>query len=129
MGITVPRVLNTTQVAGEPALAAEAVIATLGGISTRNPAGSVLLHGIVSIVAGTAATAVTLRVRRGNGTAGAQVGGSTAVTVVATDSYVIPFEVLDTPGDVADQQYSVTAQVTGATAASTVDAVSLTAIY
>lgn len=129
MSVTSPRVLNTTEGVGNPAAAAETVIATLGGISTRNPGGSVILRGLVNIVAGVAATSVTLRLRRGNGTTGTQVGTSVAATVTAADSYVLTTEAVDTPGDVADQQYSLTAQVTAATAVSTVDAVSLTATY
>lgn len=129
MSVSSPRVLSTNTIVASPALAAETVVAQLDGVATRGPGGAVILRGVVNIAAGTGASALYLRIRRGSTAAGTLVGTQTTSTVTASDTYTVPVEVIDNPGEVADQPYVLTAQLANATAASTVEAVSLTATY
>lgn len=98
----------------------ETVVLQSSRVSTANGNQTANLHGLVAVTAGTASTGVTVRVRKGVGTAGAIVGEAVIDTAVAGDQYVIPFSVVDNPGDVAGQVYSVTVQETAATAAGSV---------
>ena len=97
-------------------LAVETVILTLGPFSVTQDGDPINITGSIAVTAGTAATAVTVRVRRGTTTAGTLVGGAEPATVVAGNQYPLGFDALDFPGPVAGQQYVVTAQQTAATA-------------
>lgn len=95
----------------------------VGTASTlTNAAGEpVVICGTVNILAGTATTAVTVRVRRGEGITGTVVGIAALHTLAAAATASIPFEAVDTavPGD--NQVYSVTVQQTAATGNGTVN--------
>lgn len=97
-------------------LAVETVILTLGPFSVTYDGDPINVTGSIAVTAGTAATAVTVRVRRGTTTAGALVSAAEPTTVVAGNQYTLGFDALDSPGAVAGQQYVVTAQQTAATA-------------
>lgn len=92
---------------------------TSGGIST-SPGQTVRVLGTAIITTGTGTTTVTLRIRRGSGIAGTNVGTPTAATVTAGNTVTLTFGGEDSPGEVAGQQYSLTAQQAGATANGTV---------
>jgi hypothetical protein len=65
---------------------------------------------------GTTGTQAIMRVRQGNGVAGAVVNINTNETVIAGNTYSNTAFVVDTPGAVAGLQYSGTVSVTAATA-------------
>jgi hypothetical protein len=94
---------------------AETVIATLPGLSTHGPDDKIVLEGLASILAGTATTSVQLRIRRGTTAAGAQVGGTATLVLAAAATGTAGIQVDDTPGEVAGQQYVLTAQQVAAT--------------
>lgn len=129
MSVTSPRVLSTDTVVASPALAAETIIARLDGISTRGPGGTVILQAKALTVIGVGGTAITYRIRRGTTTADTQVASTASITAAAGSEPNTCFDTIDTPGEVADQPYVLTAQVTAATAASQVELASLTALY
>lgn len=97
---------------------------TSGGITTTGVQ-TVRVWGTAIVTTGTSTTAVTLRIRRGSGTAGPSVGTPTAATVTAGNAVSLSFAGEDAPGEVAGQQYSLTAQQTGAAANGTVNACEL----
>lgn len=129
MSITSPRIQASNQISGTPSAAAETAIVTINGISTRGPADAVLLRGIVNLNAGTAATAATLTLWRDSGAGGKAVASSSGNSVTAGDGYTFDIEGIDTPGEVAEQQYTLLLQMTGATAATAIGFAQLTAIY
>lgn len=95
---------------------AETAVLTMTGISTRGPSDQVGIEGQVQITPGTAATGARIRVRRGNGLTGAVVGSIQDIPVTAAVLNSAPFSVVDTPGEVAGQAYTVTVVQTAATA-------------
>lgn len=106
---------------------AETVIATLPGISTPGADAKVMLEGQAAITAGTAATNVQLRIRRGTTAAGAQVGGTVQSAVAAGAQIGVGIQVDDNPGEVAGQQYVLTAQQVAATGNGSVQSANLQA--
>lgn len=95
---------------------AETVIATLAGVTTKYGSESVRLRGWAQITAGTATTAITLRIRRSSVT-GTLVGEANPIQggVAAASTSGLDIATTDTPGDVAGQTYVLTAQQTAAT--------------
>lgn len=81
------------------------------------------------ITTGTGTTALVVKIRRGTTTAGAQVGQSQTITVPTAGNKVqFGIQVLDTPGEVAGQQYCCTVTQTGGTGSGTVDQVCISAV-
>ena len=105
--------------------AVETAVLTLSGVSVPGPGADVHLMGHVNVTAGTGATAIVVTVRRGTGTAGAIVGVAETDTLAAGNKESIPFDVVDAPGDVAGESYTVTTTETGATADGTVNYVTM----
>ena len=101
--------------------ATEAVVLTLSDVSTAGPGARVVLHGIVNVTAGTAATAVTVRAREGTTVAGLEVGAAVVGTVVAGSTYTVPVDVVLGNVDLAGSSFVLTVQETAATAAGTVN--------
>ncbi len=83
------------------------------------------VFGEAVITLPTTTTGLTLRIRRGVGTAGAQVITPTTVSPTAGGAQAYTFMVEDQPGEVAGQQYSLTAQAVGAASTSTVNSCEL----
>lgn len=110
--------------------ATETVVATLEGVSTPAPDARVRLDGWVQLTSGAAATAFTVRIRRGTTASGTLIGEANAeqLFVAAASSEERSISVQDTPGDVASQSYVLTVEVTGGAAAATALQASLTAI-
>jgi hypothetical protein len=73
------------------------------------------ISGVINITAGTATTAVVIRVRRGNGVAGTLVGETEPHTLAAGAQANIPYGVTDFPGAVGSQQYTASVVQTAAT--------------
>jgi len=96
----------------------ETTLVTSAPLSTQGPR-AIYLHGQAVLTAGTGTTAFTLRIRRGSGTGGANVITPTAISATAGGTADYDFTVIDTPGEVAGQQYTLTVQPTGASAAGT----------
>ncbi len=103
--------------------AVETAIITTGGIDTTPNQQRVLITGIVALTPGTAATDVVIKVRRGTGVTGVEVGTLTTQVGTAGAPRVIPYHVEDVPGEVAGEVYSVTVAETAATANGTVSVV------
>lgn len=95
--------------------AAETAVLTIGPIGTRGPSDQLEIAGLFSLTTGATTTAVVMRVRRGNGLAGVVVGAPQTTQLGAALPGTPGFQVVDTPGDVGDQFYTVTAQQTGGT--------------
>ncbi len=100
--------------------ATETSIVTAAGITTKG-AQTVRVWGVATITTAALTTAVTLRIRRGSGTGGTSVGTPTAVAEAASTAVNLAFAGEDAPGEVAGQQYSLTAQATGPAANGTVN--------
>lgn len=107
--------------------ATETVLATVQ-VSTDNPGATVVLEGNVDISTGLSTTAVQLRVYRG-GIGGVIVGESEPPAEGASVRVVVPIQVIDQPGEVASQVYTLTALATSSTGASTCNFASLQATY
>ncbi len=93
----------------------ETAILTTDPIAVSSPGALIRILGFVGFLTGTATTFLTIRIRRGSGIAGALVGGAIGLSVAAAQNYSVPIEAEDTPGEVAGQQYTITAQQTAAT--------------
>lgn len=106
----------------------ETVLLTFGGMTVSGPDSRIAIFGLVSMTHGTGATAVTMRVRRGTTITGTLVGEANALSVTAGNSSEQNFGVLDSPGEVAGQQYVLTAQFTAATGNSTITSAMGTAV-
>lgn len=106
----------------------EIVVATVTAPTMQSADGSILLEGQVNITPGVSATAATLRIRRGNGITGTQVGADASQPASSAVAVSVGSQVVDTPGsEQASQTYSLCLLVTGGTAAVTVALASLSA--
>ena len=114
--ITNATVVTTTEtVAATLPLLAEALA---GG-------GGFLIFGLINITPGTAATGITVRVKVGTTTAGAQVGNADLHTVIAAAAQNIFFMAWDSAGPRAGNQYCVTVQQAAATGNATINDVDI----
>lgn len=95
---------------------AETVIATVNGITTQRNNQTVAIAFTGAISSGTGTTSVLLRCRRGTTTSGTQVGATLTFTATAGNAADYAAGWQDTPGDVANASYVVTAQQSAATA-------------
>lgn len=129
MGVTNPRSIESDTVVASPAAAAETVVCEIDGVTTRTADGEVQLDAGCQLTIGTSGTAVTLRIRRGSDITGVLVAAGGADTATAGNTRNHLLHAIDRPGMVDGQGYVLTAQVTGATAASTVQATALSALY
>jgi hypothetical protein len=106
-----------------PAAAAETVVYTTPNILTGQGDGAIGITGTINLTPGTGATAATVRIRQGSLT-GPIVGGSPAHTVAAAAAQSISFGVTDTTPfteQAGGAPYVVTVQMTGASAATTIN--------
>lgn len=94
----------------------ETVVLTLPGVSTNGAQDQVFVSGSLAMLLGTAATTLTVRVRRGTGITGTVVGVAEVDTAIAAETDPFPFDALDVPGEVAGLAYVVTVQQASATA-------------
>lgn len=93
----------------------ETVVLTLPGVSTNGAQDQVFVSGSLAMLLGTAATTLTIRVRRGTGITGTVVGVAEVDTAIPAETDGFPFDALDIPGEVAGQAYVVTVQQASAT--------------
>lgn len=118
---------DTSAVTASPADATETVIATLVLPTDVVVEHGVLLWGWCAFTVGTNGTASNLRLRRTN-LAGTLLKATGALTTAAAALFAPSIHALDTAPAVTGQTYVLTLQVTGATVASTVSAVELSAL-
>lgn len=115
----VPNTANT------PSLAAETAVITVGPVATGAGSIGVWISGDLQITPGTGTTAMSIRCRRGAGTGGASVDGTTIVLPASAGvNNSFPFNFYDTsnvPEQAGGVQYTITAQATGGTANGTVN--------
>jgi hypothetical protein len=103
----------------------ETVLATIGPFNENQvtPSQGIAFDGNINLLAGTGATAATVRVRQGTGITGALVGVAQVQTVTAGNTVNIPIAELDPTLVQVGAQYSVTVQQTAATGNGTVNRV------
>lgn len=106
----------------------ETVAATTLPISTDGANQTVNLDCSGEVTPGTSTTALVIKVRRGTGITGTQVGTTQTLTVTAPNKTGFSVQVADTPGEVAGQQYVVTVTQTGAAANGTIDQAAIQAV-
>ncbi len=93
--------------------ATETIIATLPAISPPMLSPTIRLFGVLRMTTAALTTAVTLRIRRGTAITGVLVGTADAVIEAASTLINMTTAGEDSPGEVAGQQYVLTAQATG----------------
>lgn len=106
----------------------EAVAAVVGNVSNQSPDGVVRFLGQVAVTGGTNTTAMTLRVRRGNGITGTLVGEAETVLLTGATTGMASIQVEDSPGEVGGVPYSLTVQLVAASANGAVSTASLMSI-
>lgn len=102
---------------------AETIVATLGpAFNTNAPSGEgVLVSGVLSVLAGTGTTALTVRVYRGTTTAGTLIGAARTHTLAAAANGQVAYSELDAAAiNNTGLQYIVTVAQVGATGNGTV---------
>jgi hypothetical protein len=105
---------------------AEGIPTGLGGPGNITGPVPVRISGVINLLAGTATTAVVIRIRQGSGTGGTVVGAAQTITLAAAASASIPFSVEDTTGYLeAGGQYTLTAQQTSGTGNGTTNTVEM----
>lgn len=116
----------TATVTASPADATETVIATLSGVSVTYPSDKVFISAVVNLTWQAAVTGVTFKIRR------TSVSGTTVATMTDTPKAAAditaqssPIAGIDSPGDMANGTYVLTATCTAAGGASTVNAVGM----
>lgn len=97
-------------------LAAETILTTTGALVPVADSAFILILWYFTLLIGTAGTAVTVRLRRGTTLTGAIINTPTAVTVTAGNTVVFNGFQGDVLQPQGITQYSLTAQVTAATA-------------
>lgn len=118
----------TNAVTASPSGATEIVIATLPGCSVSYPSDHFIIQAFADITVQAATTAVILKPRRTSLT-GTIVATSTTTYGAAATIAAGPFLITatDAPGDVSNLTYVLTATLTAAGGASTVNVVGITA--
>ena len=94
---------------------AETTVLSISNVNTGGAEGTVMIMGSVYVAAGAGTTDIYVKVYRGATTAGPIIGTILDQTVAAGSSHVIPFDIVDNPGEVAGQEYIVTVTQIGAT--------------
>lgn len=118
MGVRLASVFSTTFIGPLPASAVETVCLTTGPIIEAIDNAAIILLWMASITPGTSTTSLVYRIRRGTTAAGAQVGaGAWSFTTVAANLTTVSGFYVDSPGIVANQQYSLTCVQTADTVA------------
>lgn len=106
----------------------ETAVLTLSGVSLDGPSQSVLVFGYAAVTTGAGTTSLTFRVRRGTGVTGTVVGEPATVKAGASESVSGAISVIDSPGEVAGQAYTLTVQQVAATANGTVTEAAVQAV-
>src|SRR2546423_5725345 len=128
MGVRFPSVASTAILNSPIITTAETVIVTTPALNLPFDGAQVLLfiYCVITLTAGT--SAFTPRLRRGTTTGGTLINVAQAITVTASTTFEYSSWYPDSPGVVAEQQWSLTMTMTAAGANSTVQDVALVAM-
>lgn len=121
MGVRFPGAGNITLVTTTLVTTAETIVLTSQPLNLALDFEQVLILFMADILAGTNTTAITLRIRRGASLTGALVSTTLGGAATAGTSAMWSGCYVDSPGAIAGQQYSLTAQQTAASANGTVN--------
>jgi hypothetical protein len=124
MGVRLGSIYSKTILAS-PAAAAETVICTTGPINLFTDGAQVLLCWFLDLTIGTNGTGLAIRLRRGTAITDTVLNIAINATVVAANVVRHSGCYFDSPPNVAEQQYSLTAQVNLGSAPSTINDVCL----
>lgn len=128
MGVRYPSVFSNTFIGPLPASAAETIVCTTPPLTLPLDGATVFLLWTFSVIAGTGNIFNSFNIRRGTTLAGTAVNaGAQAGPATAASGAMYSGAYFDTPGGVAGQQYTLTVQQGGATAAGTFRDVSMLA--
>lgn len=120
---------STAAIVASPAAGAETVIATLPGVTCQYSSDTFKLHGYVNITPDTDGTDVVLRIRRTSLTGAVAVGpvGIPGGIDGANGAVTCTIDGNDTPGDIANGVYVLTAVIAGGNSPSVVNGAVLNA--
>lgn len=94
---------------------AETAAITSDGFTPPTDGSKLIISGVINITTGASVTGAVIRVRRGVGVAGALVGETEPHNIGAAVTDDVSYQVTDSPGAVAGQQYTATVVQTAAT--------------
>lgn len=128
MGVRFPSVQSTTIQNATMVTTAETVLATTPPLNLPLDFAAVFLFAYFLVTIGTAGTQIQYRFRRGTTTGGTQLQVALPLSIVTAGvAFTGTLVYFDTPGAVAGQQWSVTANVISATGNTTVNDVAIIA--
>lgn len=116
---------NAVLVNNAASLAAETIIATSNAVIQAGDGAAVLVLWYMTVTIGTAGTGLIMRMRRGPLITGPPLNGGPSLTVVAGNTVLLSGALPDLFVALGPVQYSITLQVTAATANSAVADVTL----
>ncbi len=128
MGVRFPGSGNNTIVNASIVTNAATIVAVSNLLNLAIDFQQVLILWMLAITWGASTTAAALRLRRGSTTAGTLLNVAPSLTVVAAQIVQYSGTYVDTPGAVANQQYAIEVQTTGATANHAVQDVNISAV-
>lgn len=120
MGVRWPSVVSTTFIGPLPANANETAVLTSPPLNIPVDSAQIIILWFANVTSGTGTNSFGYALRRGSGTAGPLLdsfGYFAAVT--AGNTLAMSGVAVDTPGAVAEQQYTLTIQQAGASGAGT----------
>lgn len=118
----------TNTIIASPATNAEVVVATTGAINQIYDGTPIVLFWFVEFTVGTSGVSANAKLRRGTTTGGTLINVGQAATVVAGNLVRFSGVYQDSPGAVAEQQYSLSLTIGSGAATSTVSDVALLAV-
>jgi hypothetical protein len=116
MGVRFPSVVCKGNIATQTVTNTETALQTSPPISPMLAGGIVLICWMCSLVAATASTNIGIIIRRGSGVGGVQIGGTWLQACSAAQNVNMSGCWFDQPPEVANVQYTLTAQQISATA-------------
>lgn len=129
MSISSPSIAYDETVVANLPSSVRQIICTTPGLNTRDESSPVFLRGVVALTMGTGSTSATVSIYRGVDTSGHLVAQSTLLTAAAGAVVAFPIEGVDFPGAVAGQSYCLVVGANGATAPTTIQYATLSAMY
>lgn len=125
MGVRNSSVASNTILASVPATGAETVLVTSPPINLTLDGAQLLIFWYLRHTIGAGTTSTLVRLRRGTTTGGTLINVAVGNVVTVGDTPVLSGVYPDTPGIVAEQQYSLSASGVGTTGAFTTQDVAL----
>lgn len=128
MGVRLASVGSTAIVNATVVTTTETVVVTTPAINLTLDSALVILFWHIIFTSGVGTTSINVRLRRGTAVSGAQVNVGSAFFVTASAGVLVTGSYTDTPGIVANQQYSVSIGQNAATGNGTVTDVAMVAM-